>query len=50
METLEELKAIVGRASNVHAKYYAISGKSELYFSGVPDVDGCDMLIVGDNG
>lgn len=50
METLDELKVIIGRASNVHVNYYATSGKSKFYFSDVPDVDGCDMFIVGEGG
>lgn len=50
METLGELKVVIGRASNVHVNYYATSGKNKFYFSDVPDVDGCDMFIVGEGG
>lgn len=49
-ETLEELKIITERACDVHVNYYATTGKNKLYFSHVPDVDGCDMWLVGHDG
>ena len=50
METLEELKEVVRKACDFHVEYFATSGKNSFYFSYVPDVDGCDMFAVGEDG
>lgn len=50
METLDELKVIIGRAFNFPVNYYATSGNCEFYFSDGPDVDGCVMFMVGECG